>query len=285
MNFTAPGPPLAGYSASRAVILPIPYEKTTTYGKGCANGPKAILAASTQLELYDEALDAEPYRIGIHTAETFTASPPPKQLPGQLKLKAEKIFQDGKIPVGIGGEHSISLGLVQAAKDNFNNLAVLHVDAHADLRDSYEGTSYGHGCVLRRISEHCPVFLYGIRSLSREESDFIGKNQIPVVFAFERHVPGKGESFLKSLPENIYLSIDIDVLDPSLVPGVGTPEPGGLFWDELMGFLEEVNRQSDIIGFDVVECSPLSGQTVSEFTAAKLIYKILGLIGRKRGWL
>lgn len=275
----------SGYASARAVIFPIPYEKTTTYGRGCSKGPEAIISASCQLEYYDEILDAEPYQIGIYTAETYSNSPPPEELPSQIHQLAGKYIQDKKLLVGLGGEHSISLGLVLAAQEKFANLAVLHIDAHADLRDSYEGTRYGHGCVLRRISEHCPVFLYGIRSLSVEERDFIRSNQIPVVFAFERSSAAKREAFLNALPENIYLSFDMDAFDPSLVPGVGTPEPGGLFWDELMDFLGLVNSRSTIVGFDVVEVMPLAGQTVSEFTAAKLVYRLLGTIGRKRGWL
>jgi agmatinase len=273
------------YASARVVILPIPYEKTTTYGRGCSKGPEAIIAASCQLEYYDEILDTEPYRIGIYTAESHSDSPPPEELPSQLHRIACKYFQDKKLLVGLGGEHAISLGLVLAALEEFADLAVLHVDAHADLRDSYEGTRYGHGCVLRRISEHCPVFLYGIRSLSVEERDFARSNQIPLVFAFERNKAEKCEAFLNALPENVYLSIDMDALDPSQVPGVGTPEPGGMFWEELMEFLNLVNCHSAIIGFDVVEVMPLAGQTVSEFTAAKLIYRLLGMIGKKRGWL
>lgn len=275
----------SGYEASRVVVFPIPYEKTTTYRRGCSRGPEEVIAASAQLEYYDETLDAEPYRIGIHTTDTFSDSPPPEELPEILYQKAIQYFRDGKILAGLGGEHSISLGLIRAALDKFNNLAVLHIDAHADLRDSDEETRYGHGCVLRRISEFCPVFLYGIRSLSIEERDFIREKQIPLVYAFERKKTKSLETFFDALPENIYLSIDIDVFDPSLVPGVGTPEPGGLHWDEAMAFLNEVNRRTTIIGFDVVEVLPIPGQVVSEFTAAKLIYRLVGLIGRKRGWL
>jgi len=273
------------YASAQVVVLPIPYEKTTTYGQGCSKGPEAIIAASCQVEFYDETLDTEPYRIGIYTAGSYSDSPPPEELPNRLHRVACKYFQDNKLLVGLGGEHAISLGLVLAALEKFTDLAVLHIDAHADLRDSYEGTQYGHGCVLRRISEHCPVFSYGIRSLSIEERDFIRFNQIPHVFAFERNKTDKFEAFLNKLPENIYLTIDMDALDPSLVPGVGTPEPGGLFWEELMEFLDLVNCHSTIVGFDVVEVLPLAGQTVSEFTAAKLVYRLLGMIGKKRGWL
>jgi agmatinase len=275
----------SGYHNSRAVIFPVPYEKTTTYGQGCFRGPEAIIAASRQLEFYDEVLNAEPYRIGIHTAEAFCASPPPEKLPEELRRAAGKYLKDGKLLVGLGGEHSVSLGLVMAAREEFENLAVLHIDAHADMRDSYEGTRFGHGCVLRRISEYCPVFLYGIRSLSVEERGFIDSNEIPTVYAFERNKTDKCRELVEKLPENIYLSIDIDACDPSLAPGVGTPEPGGLFWDELMDFLNRVNEKSNIVGFDVVEVMPIPGQVVSEFVAAKLVYRLLGMIGEKRGWL
>lgn len=275
----------SSYETSRVVILPIPYEKTTTYSKGCSKGPEAIIEASGQLEYYDEVIDCEPYRMGVHTAPPFLDSPPPEKLPGLIRQKAVKYFQDDKFPVGLGGEHSVSLGLVQAAHGVFGDLAVLSVDAHADLRDSYLGTRYGHGCILRRISEHCPVFLYGTRSLSIEERDYMRSSQIPVVFAHERNMPDKRRALLDKLPENIYLSIDLDALDPSLVPGVGTPEPGGLFWDELMEFLDLLLGRSRVIGFDVVELMPVPSNTVSEFTAAKLIYRLLGMIGKKRGWL
>jgi len=275
----------SGYTTSRAVIFPIPYEKTTTYGQGCCKGPEAIISASGQLEYYDEVLDSEPYMIGIHTTTPFSQTPLPEQLPQKLRRKAAKYFQDGKLLVGLGGEHSVSLGLVQAALGVFGALGVLHVDAHADLRDAYQGTHYGHGCVLRRISEHCPVFLYGVRSLSVEERDFISTHHIPITYAFEKNKPYKHRTLISALPENIYLSIDIDVLDPSLVPGVGTPEPGGLDWNELINFLDVINHRTNIIGFDVVEVMPLPSQTVSEFTAAKLVYRLLGMIGKKRGWL
>lgn len=273
----------SSYETSRVVILPIPYEKTTTYGRGCSQGPEAIINASCQLEYYDEVIDAEPYRMGIHTAKAYSDSPTPEELPGLLHREAVKYLRDDKFLVSLGGEHSISLGLVQAALSTFGDLAVLSVDAHADLRDSYLGTRYGHGCVLRRISEHCPVFLYGVRSLSFEERDYMRNTKIPVVYAHERNMPDKRRAFLDKLPENIYLSIDMDALDPSLVPGVGTPEPGGLFWDELMEFL--LLSRSRIIGFDVVEVMPITSNTVSEFTAAKLVYRLLGMIGHRRGWL
>lgn len=272
---------------SRVTVIPVPYDATTTYIGGTAKGPAAIIDASAHMELYDEELENETCRIGIHTLMPL---PVKNEKPeGMLRMVSAAVSQHlppDKLPVIVGGEHSISPGAVQELVKQYPRLSVLQLDAHADLRDSYEGTPYSHACAGRRISEICPLVQAGIRSMSQEEADF--KRSSPVVTVFD-HQLKQGEKVLEDviqhLTDDVYLTVDLDVLDPAIMPATGTPEPGGLSWYEIIRLLRTLCRQKRVVAFDVVELCPQSGNVAPDFLAAKLMYRIMGYVARSRGWL
>ena len=277
-------PPLADYDRAAAVVLPLPFESSTTYLRGTARGPRALLEASAQVEWFDEELGCETCQAGIATL-------PPPLLEGLnfpaaaplIEEAAAPVFADGKLLVALGGEHSITIPLVKAAARAFGRLAVVQLDAHADLRDSYEGNPFSHASVMRRVSETCPAVQIGIRSLSVEESDLIAASSRPVFFAHQmRREPNWAEQAIALLPRDIYLTIDLDFFDPSVIPGVGTPEPGGFGWAETLAFLRRLAARRRVVGFDLVELCPIPGQVVSEFTAARLAYRLIGYALRSR---
>ncbi len=264
------------YESSRVVILPVPYEGTTTYRAGTRHGPEAIISASQNLELYDEELKKETHKIGIHTFDELEPLSSPEAMVNRVEEVAEKLLKDGKFVVMLGGEHTLSLGMVRALKRRHPSLSVLSLDAHADLRDSYSGTPFSHACVTRRISEIVPVVEVGVRSLSGEEASFIEEKGVAVYGPKE--MEGKTEEIISRLSKEIYVTIDLDVLDPSMMPSVGTPEPGGLLWCETLAFLREIANNKKVIGFDTVELCPIPGNPAPDFTAAKLIYRFLGYL-------
>lgn len=264
-------------------IIPVPFEKTTSYGHGTALGPKAIVEASRFVELFDEVYEREPYLRGIWTSqplefgnETIEASI------HHIHRRAREIFEKPGFPVFLGGEHSVSYPIVQACRERYPDLVVLQFDAHADLRVEYEGTIYSHASVMRRIVDLCPAIQVGIRALSVEEHDEIPSLPTTMVYAHEYfRDPGRAvEKILENLGGHVYISFDIDGFDPSLVPSTGTPEPGGLFWMDAMNILEAVYRHSNVVGADVVELAPVDGSPSSDFTAAKLVHKLLVLKDR-----
>ena len=261
------------------IILPVPFELSTSYVKGTKKGPEAILNASTYMELYDEELDLEAHRIGIHTAKSLPAAESPEAWLKTISSSITKILNKNKLPAVLGGEHTATLGVIKAfQKYGISDLSVLQLDAHADLRDSYEGNRLSHACVGRRIAEICPLTQAGIRSISREEAEF-RKNSPVIAFDASRRLNNKTlNEITSSLTKNVYVSIDLDVFDPAFVPAVGSPEPGGLNWYEILKILHSVAAKKNIIGFDVVELCPLKGNVSSDFLAAKLVYKLIGYI-------
>lgn len=269
---------------ARFVILPVPFEATTSCRKGTGNGPESILYSSRYLELYDEELNAEPYLAGIKTLPPV--EPTYKNLRAMItKISgmSSKYFRGKKVLAGLGGEHTVSLGLIQSCKSNYGELNVLCFDAHADLRDEYEGTKFSHACVMRRVAElGCKVFSAGIRSISREEKDFLdGTNNVKILRAHEMQGEKWCDKLNNLLPSGTYyISFDLDFLDPSILPDTGTPEPGGFLWYETLNFLNSFIRRKEIhiAGFDVVELSPSNSFTSSSFLAAKLIYKIIAYL-------
>ncbi|MBI4834042.1 MAG: agmatinase [Planctomycetes bacterium] len=272
---------------SKFIILPVPYEKTTSYKKGAAKGPEAIISALNQVEFYDEELMTETWRFGVHTiplkkiksALPFSA-PPEKFLP-KLSGYIENFVRNSRVIVGLGGEHSISYGLVKPYCDKYKDLSVLHFDAHSDLRDEYNGTPYSHASVMRRISELSPVTQVGIRSISEGDYKIINKGNIRTFFAHQmrgKDIKKIAKQIDKTLSGNVYITIDLDVFDPAYMPGVGTPEPGGLSWYEILDILKTICHTHTIVGFDVVELCPLKGNNISEFTAAKLVYRMIGYL-------
>jgi len=267
---------------SRFAILPVPYEKTTTYARGTAGGPAALLEASRQVELFDEELEQETWREGIHTAEPFVWDGEHAGMAAALARRYAELHGQGRVVAMLGGEHSITLGPILALKERYPKLSVLHVDAHGDLRDEYEGTRFGHGCVMRRVLEHVPIVQVGIRSLSTEEVEVIRRD--PRVGTLFAHQYADGELPVKqvvdALTDDVYVSFDLDAFDPSLVPAVGTPEPGGLGWWQALRLLREATRRRRVVGFDVVELMPIPGQPASDFVAARLTYRMFGYLTR-----
>jgi agmatinase len=268
------------FEKSRVIILSVPYEATTTYQKGTENGPQAIIEASQNVELYDEETDSEPYKTGIHTLKAFKEGfSNPQKMIKALADKAQGLFSLEKLVIALGGEHTITLGMVEGLRRKEKNFSILILDAHADLRNSYEGTKYSHACVSRRLIEENRIVQVGIRSLSQEEADFIKKKNLRLFYA--KDIIGK-KGWMKEaifrLSDKIYLSIDLDFLDPSIMPAVGTPEPGGLGWYETLKFLRLLTKEKKILGIDVVELCPSPSDIPSSFTAAKLIYKLLAYL-------
>jgi agmatinase len=262
------------YKKSKVVVFPIPYSSTTYWKSGTKDGPQAIIEASRHVELYDIEIKKDPSLEGIFTLEPLEPSKnSPKETIERIKGIIDKILEDKKIPIILGGEHSITLGVVESFKEKFSDFSVLQLDAHADLRDEFEGTKCHHACTMKRIKDlGISVIQVGIRSVSEEEVDYIEKNKI--FYAPEIPV---GE-IIDTLKENVYLTLDLDVLDSSIMPSVGTPEPGGLGWYETINLIKEVASKRKIIGADIVELDPIPGLSAPDFLAAKLVYKIISYI-------
>jgi len=269
------------YSSSKIVVLPVPYEGTTSYGKGTKNGPSAILKASQIVEDYDIELGFEPYKRvgGIHTALPVKVAKDPHK---EIYASVKKIISAGKFPLMLGGEHSISYGAVKAAKEFYSDLSVLQFDAHADLRDSYHGSKHSHACIMRRIREICPAVQVGIRSQDREESDYIKEYNLQKnLFYADPYDETKLPAIVKGLGKNVYITLDVDVFDPSVIPATGTPEPGGLLWEQVLAILKKVIAEKNIVGVDVVELAPKPNLHYADYTIAKLVYKIIGYLSLK----
>ncbi len=276
----------------RYSVLPVPYDLTASYISGMRGGPRAIIDASTHMELYDEELGCEPYEAGIETLPQLEATAlGPEEMIRRVRESVASILDEGKVPVMLGGEHSITLGLVQALLERYPGLSVLQLDAHADMREAYQDTPFNHACVARRISELCPIVQVGIRSLSSEEASFLegerkaGRKAGTCIKTFTALDVLKGASPQKiasSLTDDVCITIDLDVFDPSIMPATGTPEPGGLGWYNVLDVVREAVSRKKVVGFDVVELCPLPGNIAPDFLAAKLVYKIMGYMNRGR---
>jgi agmatinase len=265
---------------AKFIVIPVPYDLTSTYQPGSRRGPAAIIEASTNMELYDEELKKETYMAGIHTTLPVAIDARgPKNMVSIVRKKISRIFALNKIPVMLGGEHSITLGAVQAMIEKYPELTVLQFDAHADLRDTYQGSPYNHACVARRVSEICPLVQVGIRSMSKEEGEFLPQSKVKSYSAdFVLEKKNWAETVCKDLRGDVFITIDLDVFDPSIMPATGTPEPGGLYWKDILHLLKLVSASCNIRGFDVVELAPLPGVVAPDFMAAKLIYRLMGYI-------
>ncbi len=300
-NFGGLPPEFSRFASARAVILPVPYDLTTSYLAGTRRGPQAILEASTHLELYDEELQCEPYRVGVHTLPLLEPSAAsPEETLQRVEQTVTWLIEREKFPVLLGGEHSLTLAPVRALQKKFGKFSVLQLDAHADLRDSFQGTQLNHACVGRRMHElGLNLVQIGIRAISLEEAEFIrSARNLYVCFDYELHSDlttwppsGRGElpslfrggaggevleKALAQLRDPVYVTLDLDVFDPALMPAVGTPEPGGLDWYTVLNILRHVGEKHTVLGFDVVELCPIAGMVGPDFLAAKLIYKMLG---------
>jgi len=279
-NFAAIPSPYSDWGEARIVILPVPYDSTTDWRSGARDGPRAIIDASQYLEFYDLELDREIYQVGIHTLpELQPEMAGPEHMIQRVYRAAREFLEKDKTLLMLGGEHSLTLGMVKAYRERYKALSVLQLDAHADLRDSYLGTKFSHAAVMRRIYELCPVVPVGVRSLSLEERRFIEEAGIRPFYAGDL-ISGEVSSrqIVDSLSEEVYITVDLDVLDPSIMSAVGTPEPGGIGWYELLALLREVAQARRIVGFDLVELCPGEGPVSCAFLAAKLAYKLIGYI-------
>jgi len=256
------------------VIVPVAYDGTSTWGKGADKGPEAMIDASANMELYDIETDSEVYKKGIFTEETTGGDITTTEMIEAVDGTARYYLENNKFVVVIGGEHSVSIGSIKAHAKHFKDLTVLQLDAHADLREEYNGSKYNHACVMARTKEICPIVQVGIRSMDSSEKESMERGG--VFFAEEIHNTTDWiKKVISKLSKNVYITIDLDVFDPSIMPSTGTPEPGGLLWYDVLTLLKAICEKKNVVGFDVVELCPDGRNTAPDFMAAKLIYKLL----------
>jgi len=272
----------SSFDAAKILVLPVAYEGTVSYGSGTGSGAMAIVDASRNMELYEEETDTEVYKVGIHTLAEFTARETPEQMMSDLYDRSKELLESDKFLCMLGGEHSVSAPIIKAHHERYANLSVLQIDAHADLRDEYDGTPHSHASIMARVVKDLkiPSVQVGIRSISGDEARAL-KSGLPTRIFWARDVVGRTDwidEAVDSLTENVYLTIDIDGLDPSLVPTTGTPEPGGLGWYETLALIRRIAEKKRIVGMDLVEYSYVPGQDSPAFLCAKLVYKSLAYI-------
>jgi agmatinase len=274
----------SSFDAARVLILPVSYEGTVSYGTGTGRGAMAIVDASRNMELYEEETDSEAYKVGIHTLPEFEPRPDPESMMTELYEYSKELLRSNKFVCMLGGEHSVSAPIIKAHAEKFHNLSVLQIDAHADLRDTYDGTPHSHASIMARVVKdmRIPSVQVGIRSISADEARLLGTG-VPTKIYWARDVVGKTDwidEALENLTENVYLTIDIDGLDPSLVPTTGTPEPGGLGWYETLTLIRKLAEKKRIVGMDLVEYSYFENYDSPAFLCSKLVYKSLAYIFR-----
>lgn len=264
----------AQLETAKVVLIPVPYDGTSTWGKGADKGPKAFLNASENMELYDIETDTEVYRQGIYLAPAIQEGSSPEAMVNSVHKTTKDYIKRNKFVTLIGGEHSLSIGTIRAFNECFDNLTVLHIDAHADLRKSYEGTKYNHACAVHEASQTTNLIQVGIRSMDALEKTFMDEEKI-----FFAHDMVNDEYWMDKvidlMSDNVFITFDLDALDPSIMPSTGTPEPGGLFYYETLEFLKQVFQEKNVVGFDLVELCPNEADKSSDFLAAKLYYKML----------
>jgi agmatinase len=265
--------PFADPARAQVAIVPVPYDGTSTWLKGADRGPEAILEASAHLELYDIETGTEPYRRGILTDAPVAENSSPEAMARAVEKRVAGHLQAGRFPVVLGGEHSVSIGAMRAAAARYGSITFLQLDAHADLRPEYEGSGHNHACVMARARELGPIVQVGIRSIDVSEKAGLDPRR---VFYAERLQGRRGwaRQVVHQLSRRVYLTVDLDVLDPSFLPSTGTPEPGGLGWYQVLELIRLVCRRRELVGFDVVELAP-SDNRAPDFLAAKLVYKLL----------
>jgi agmatinase len=271
----------SSFDNARILVWPISYEGTISYGGGTGKGAAAIIDASRNMELYDEETDAEVYKLGIHTLVASPPLEPPEQMMNSLYDRAQQLVGSGKFIAMIGGEHSVSAPVIRAHAEKYSNLSVLQIDAHADLRDTYDGTPYSHASIMARVVRdmRIPSIQIGIRSISVDEARAL--DELPTRIFWAKDIVGRDDWWdeaVDGLTQNVYLTIDIDGLDPSLVSATGTPEPGGLGWYETIGLIRTLARKRNVVGMDLTEYSYVEGHNASAFLCAKLVYKTLAFV-------
>ncbi|WP_428740841.1 agmatinase [Tenacibaculum sp.] len=264
----------AKLETAKVVLIPVPYDGTSTWQKGADKGPEAFLNASENMELYDIETDSEVYKEGVYLADPVTEASSPEAMVEAVHATTKKYINKNKFVTLFGGEHSISIGTIRAFNECFNNLTVLHIDAHADLRKEYEGTKCNHACAVYEASQTTNLVQVGIRSMDVTEKSSM--NMEKVFFAHDMAVNEYWmDDVIDQLTGNVFITFDLDAIDPSLLPSTGTPEPGGLFYYETLEFLKKVFTERNVVGFDIVELCPNENEKSSDFLAAKLYYKML----------
>ncbi len=278
----------AAYENSRFVLIPAGYDRTTSYGSGARRGPQAILDASRHMELFDEETKTNTYEEGIFLcSEIESSAEGPDKFIERVEHISRQVLDDSKIPIVLGGEHTVSLGNIRACKERSEKLTVVQIDAHADLRDQFGGSAYSHACVMRRaVDLGCHLVQVGIRSMSDEEFNWVESNDDICRMYYARDVKSNlnvnwVQDIVSPIDTPVYLTIDLDGLDPSIMPSTGTPEPGGLSWYEVLELLRELCRLTNIIGFDVVELAPIASIHAPDFLVARLLYRLMGYISLK----
>ncbi len=268
------------YANAKVVVLPVPYDSTTTYKSGARDGPHAIIDASRNLEFFSEELEDDMTRLGIFTLDELSPNlDSPEKTINSIELETSAIVDDGKLPLLIGGEHSIAIGSIRAISKKYgrDNFSVLHFDAHSDSRDEYMGSRYCHACIMARAREVCnSCFSIGVRST---EEDGYRKHRDSTIYRKDMHtksIEQVVEQLAERTKENVYITIDVDVLDPSIMPSTGTPEPDGLSFYEITSILRDLLAKKKLVGIDFNEFSPIGGMVAPSFTVAKLIYLTLG---------
>jgi agmatinase len=274
----------SNFESARVLVLPVSYEGTVSYGSGTGAGAMAIVDASRNMELYEEETDREVYKIGIHTLEEFKARDTPEKMMDELYNATKELLKSNKFVCMLGGEHSVSAPIIKAHAEKYHDLSVLQIDAHADLRDTYDGTPHSHASIMARVVKdlRIPSVQVGIRSISAEEARLLDSG-LPTRIFWARDIVGRTDwidSAVDSLTDNVYLTIDIDGLDPSIVPTTGTPEPGGLGWYETLELIRKIAEKKRIVGMDLVEYSYFENYDSPAFLCAKLVYKSLAYIFR-----
>ena len=259
---------------AKIVLIPVPYDRTSTWQKGADKGPEAFLQASENMELYDIETDTEVYQQGVFLADAVTENSSPESMVDAVHQVTKKYIKKNKFVTIFGGEHSISIGTIRAFNDMYPNLTVLHIDAHADLRKEYEGTKCNHACAVYEASQTTNLIQVGIRSMDILEKSVMDEDK--TYFAHEMAEDDNWmDSAIDQMTDNVFISFDLDALDPSIMPSTGTPEPGGLLWYETLEFLKQVFDEKNVVGFDIVELCPNAKEKSSDFLAAKLYYKML----------
>jgi agmatinase len=277
-NFLGLDGDFTDFEKSKFVVLPISYDKTASFLKGTAQAPKRIIEVSEQLELFDEQLAEEFYLCGIHTHKQIGSNNlTPEELFDEVYRTAKKLYSQNKTILGLGGEHSVSIGLIKCANENHKNMSVLQIDAHADLRDEYEDSKLSHACVMKRVFDMgIPAIGVGIRSFDKAQYEFMLQNNLDIYTPWRISASPKWiDEIVSKLSDNVYITLDIDGLDCSVVPGTGTPEPGGLSYQQVVDLIIKIGRTKKIVGADIVEVMPIAASHTSEFIAARLAYKLI----------
>jgi agmatinase len=259
---------------AKIVLIPVPYDGTSTWQKGADKGPEAFLNASENMELYDIETDSEVYQQGVFLADAVTENSSPEAMVEAVHEVTKKFINKNKFVTIFGGEHSVSIGTIRAFNEMFPNLTVLHIDAHADLRKEYEGSTCNHACAVYEASQTTNLIQLGIRSMDVMEKSIMDFGK--TYFAHEMAIDDNWvDSAIDQMTDNVFITFDLDALDPSIMPSTGTPEPGGLLWYETLDFLKQVFEEKNVVGFDIVELCPNTKDKSSDFLAAKLYYKML----------